>query len=132
MPTKIEPMFLAEGKRLVLLRAAQRPPLEAKDVALKIGVSSAAVSSWETGKGKPGTANMAALDAVYGGTGAVFEIYGLTPQGQPSNAELLAKIEALTVLCQNTGAVVEQLASLVRGQASPTARPAPARLKSKS
>ncbi len=101
-------------------------------MAHAINVSPAAVSSWETGKVKPGTANMTALDAFYGGTGAVFAIYGLTPLAQPTNAELMAKIEALTALCQSTGAVVEHLAALARGQANPTARPARAPLKSKS
>lgn len=126
------------GKSLRALRDAQRPLISATKLAENIGVTKSAVSEWERGKSQPGTDNLSKLDEALGGTGAVYEIYGLNRSGEPSNTQLLAGIEALTALCMSMNDVLEQIPALTAQvldrlppasptRAQPNARARPAR-----
>lgn len=84
-----------EGRELARLR--ERAGLKGREVGAALDVDKSAVSQWETGKARPSLDKIGPLDALYGGTGEVLAIYGISlPAGEL--AELRGRIAELETL----------------------------------
>lgn len=92
------------GRALKDLREASG--LLQRHVGAEFDIDKAAVSSWESGRTRPDVARIRRLDEMYGGTGAVLELFDLRPPDEPDEPRRDER-RLLLVLAAAVGALLD-------------------------